>query len=159
MFGATAMPSPNARLEDGTVACPRSAAPANGELFLELLRLLLGGRQTLRAQEKFHQLLMADLTAGPDGLNQLLDQTRKPLAGNVVVGPAEVAMALEDLGERFLQRGAIGIVRHSHLCSRPIRGRFATRPYLIAQGRAFPVRCCSRARPIVGGGSRTFRPR
>ena len=80
----------------------QSSAPIDREFLLELGGALLGGTQPLRAQEELHQFLVTDLPGRAGDFNQLFNKARKLLARDVVMRPAEVAVAMQNSGYRLL---------------------------------------------------------
>src|SRR5437763_9191893 len=80
-----------------------SAALIDREFLLEFLGALLFGGEPLGAQKELDDVLVAGAADGAQDLDQFLDQDGEFFAGDVVVGPAKVAMAMENLGDGFLQ--------------------------------------------------------
>jgi hypothetical protein len=64
---------------------------------------ILNRSSPLGTEKKLDQLVVANLAAGTQQLDQLVDKSRKLLARDIVVGPAEVAVAMEDLADSFFQ--------------------------------------------------------
>ena len=84
-----------------------SAFFSDSEVFLQLGRAILRRFHSLSAQEELHQLLLSDLACGTRHLDQFFDQARELLTRDVIVGPAEVAVAMENLGDRLFERLAL----------------------------------------------------
>src|ERR1035441_2475300 len=70
---------------------------------LQLRGALLNRRQPLRPEQEVNQLAVTDLAAGAQDLDQLFDEAGEFLAGDVVVGPAEIAVPMKDLRNLLLQ--------------------------------------------------------
>src|SRR5580698_1870165 len=89
------------------VADSASAFTSNSEFLLQLLRAILRRFHPLGAQEELHEFLLADLAGRACDLDQFLDEAGELLARYIVVGPAEVAVAMENLGDRLFERFAL----------------------------------------------------
>src|SRR5580698_1834174 len=89
------------------VADSASAFTSNSEFLLQLLRAILRRFHPLGAQEELHEFLLADLAGRACDLDQFLDEAGELLARYIVIGPAEVAVAMENLGDRLFERLAL----------------------------------------------------
>ncbi len=58
----------------------------------------------MHAEEELHQFVVAGLAAGAHHFDQLFDQAGELFAWDVVVGPSEVAMAMQDFCDRLFEK-------------------------------------------------------
>src|SRR5579863_313128 len=81
-----------------------SALALERELLEQLGGAFLSGTHPLRAQEELDDLLVTGLAAGARDVDQLFDQAGKFLAWDVVVGPAEIAVTMENFSDGLFDR-------------------------------------------------------
>ena len=76
-----------------------STAAGDDELLLEFGGAVLCGLHPLRAEKEADQLVVADLAGGAGDIDEFFDQRRKFFARDIVIGPAEVAVTMQNFGD------------------------------------------------------------
>src|SRR6266478_3348289 len=103
-YRVSAIMAPAIALSATRFALASLAFAIDGELLGESRGPLLRRRHPLRPQQELYDFLVTRLAGRARHFDQFVDQAGELLARNIVVGPAEIAVAMQDLRNRLLQR-------------------------------------------------------